>query len=411
MSNIDFKENNNFLSDLPNEEVFEYSENAQSHKIVPKLVNDLQKIINDLLYKTEDLKKFSKILSSNNSFLVPEFLKSAFLENNFIHLIEKPEKLSNLHVGAVDGGLVTSSLAGMEIIGLKAVGVYLYYGNQKIIKTKYYPNKHQEIALYPVYNNFSNSDFDFFASLQRSILELKTGIQLLDESPVSLDYLLMDGSFQIKRIQSENTELNILFGKYFALLRKLVKQAQIHNTKLLFIVKDSKVSLFMTILSQLLPHIISNFPELYSLDYRTILQNLRDSNFMHYLLEPRMRSFIINRAFLNNEANEIKDIPYSFYLKVVKNDIPLRIDMLVRPGKSNQEIILEVNDICKILLSMSEFNANFSLPAPIIEADARARINMEEFEMILDYIRNKTFNYNSIEGIGLRRSRSPFKFS
>ena len=410
MSNTDSQENNSFSFDFVNESSIYHSEDSHNTKIVPKLVNDLQQIVNDLLTKSDDLKKLTSSLSTNSSYTIPDYLKSAIIDTNFITPIHNPSKLSNLHVGAVDGGLVTSSLAGMEILGLKAVGVYLHYGQNKITKTQYFPKKHQDLTLLPVYANYTTTDLDLYSSLQRSILELKAGIQLLDETPASLDYLLMDGSFQFKRIISQNSEINILFGKYFAFLRKLLIKAKTRNTNLLFIVKDSKTSTFISILSQLLPHIITSFSDLYSIDYRTMIQNLRDSNFMHYLLQPRSRSFIINRAFNLNDV-EITHIPYSYYLKIVKNDIPIRVDMLLRPGISPAEVMKLANESSRVLTSMSEFNQNYSLPAPIIEADARAKINIEEFEMILEYIRSRTFNYHSIEGIKLRRSRSPFKFS
>lgn len=410
MSNSDSQENSQFSFDFGSEASVLHSGDSHSHKIVPKLVNDLQQIVNDLLAKTDDLKKLTLSLSTNATFKIPEYLKSAIIENHFITPIPGPAKLAGLHVGAVDGGLVTNSLAGMEILGLKAVGVYLHYGPHTITKTSYFPNKHQDITLLPVYTNFSATDFELYSSLQRSILELKAGIQLLDEAPASLDYLLMDGSYQLKRIVSPNTEINVLFGKYFAFLRKLVVKAQTHNTTLLFVVKDSKTSHFMSVISQLVPHIISAFPDLYAIDYRTMIQNIRDSTFMHYLLETHSRSFITNRAFSITDS-EITDIPYSFYLKIVKNDIPLRIDMLLKPNTSYDEVVRLANESSRAILAMSEFNPNYSLPAPIIEADARARINIEEFEMILEFIRSRTFNYQSIEGIKLRRSRSPFKFS
>ncbi len=410
MSNTDSQENNHFSFNFGNEDPIFHFEESPSHKVVPKLVNDLQQIVNDLLAKSDDLKKLTTSLSTNSPFGIPEFLKSGIVDTCMITPIQEKVKLSGLHVGAVDGGLVTSSLAGMEILGLKAVGVYLHYGTHNITKTKYVPNKHHDITLLPVYTNFTATDFDLYSSLQRSILELKAGIQLLDEAPASLDYLLMDGSFQFKRISTQNTEINVLFGKYFAFLRKLYSKAQIHNTTLLFIVKDSKKSTFISILSQLLPHVISSFPELYSIDYRTMIQNLRDATFMHYLLQPRTRSLIINRSF-STEDVEITNIPYSFYLKVVKNDIPLRVDMLLRPNMTPGEITKIANECSSVLLAMSDFNTSYSLPAPIIEADARAKINVEEFEMILEYIRSRTFNYHTIEGIKLRRSRSPFKFS
>ena len=165
-------------------------------------------------------------------------------------------------------------------------------------------------------------------------------------------------------------------------------------------------------MTQLLPHIISSFPELYTFDYRSVIRDLRDSNLMHYLLKPRTRSFLINRSFSlkEKESLELNYNPFSFYLKVVKNDLPLRIDLLTNQNINNTDIINIADIISKVIITLSEFNQNYSLPAPLIEADARARIYLEDLELILDYIRNKTYNYESIEGLKLRRSRSPFKF-
>lgn len=411
MSKIDFQENSQFLDNFDNEELFSESNLNRNLFSVPKLVTDLQQVIEDLVSKSSSLKNITSSLTSNTAFQVPAYLKPFVLENKFVHTVDRQKTLSQLHIGAVDGGLITSNLAGIDILGLKAIGVYLQYGNNKILKTGYYPKKHQSVTLLPVYKNFSRTDLDTFSSLQRSILELKAGITLLEESPANLDYLLMDGSFQLRRVSTPTTEINVLFGKYFAYLRKLIARAKVQNTRVLWVVKDSITSYFVTILSQLLPHIIKSFPNLYEIDYRSHLQELRDSNFMHYLLQPSTRSFIVNRSFNNAENLEISYNPYSYYLKVVRNDLPLRVDVLTDKDQVPEDVIANVMADSKVLLALSEFNQNFSLPAPIIEADARARINSEEFELILDYIRHKTFNYNSIEIQKLRRSRSPFRFT
>lgn len=410
MSKIDFQENDQYIDNFENEESFFPNESYTNPYSVPKLVSDLQQVIKDLLSKSSQLKQLTSALKQNTSFQVPEFLEPFVIENQLISTITKSKNLSHMHIGAVDGGLVTSNLAGVDILGLKAVGVYLHYGHNKILKTNYFPTKHQDVKLVPVYKIFSRPDLDIYSSLQRSILELKTGITLLEEAPASLDYMLMDGSFQFKRIITPNPELNVLFGKYFAYLRKLLAKAQSQNTQLLFVVKDSITSHFITILSQLLPHVITAFPDLHTVDYRTIIQDLRDSNFMHYLLSPRSRSFIINRTFASKEPIELNYVPYSYYFKVIKNDLPLRIDLLTRPKQSVDDIISTVDESSKVLLALSEFNKNYSLPAPIIEADARTKINQEQFELLLDYIRHKTFNFNSIESQKLRRTRSPFRF-
>ena len=412
MSKIDFYQNDYNNAKLPLEGD-DFTTNLKNTNIfIPKIVGDLQLLVNDIMLRGNDIKKFGSILATPNSFTIPDFLSSAIIESNLSFGTIKPADINQLHIGAIDGGLVSSSLAGFEVIGLKGVGVYLNYGKGRINKVQYYPKKHQDITLIPVFKNFNNLDFEIFSSLQRSILELKTAIQLLEESPAYLDFLLMDGSFQLKRVPTQDAELNMLFGKYFAYLRKLMVKAQSQNTQVVFVVKDSKTTNFITILSQLLPHIISSFPELYTFDYRSVIRDLRDSNLMHYLLKPRTRSFLINRSFSlkEKESLELNYNPFSFYLKVVKNDLPLRIDLLTNQNINNSDIINIADIISKVIITLSEFNQNYSLPAPLIEADARARINLEDFELILDYIRNKTYNYESIEGLKLRRSRSPFKF-
>jgi hypothetical protein len=409
MSKTDFPFEQEINPNLLNDAISFNSETNNFPTIVPKLVGDLELVINRLLAKSHDLKKLAKIFLTKTSFTVPEFLDSYIIENQLMTGNLTPSNLTHLHIGAVDGGLVTGNLAGIDILGLKTVGIYLHYGKSKISKVQYIPKKHQDLKIVPVYENFSNLDFDIYSSLKRSILELQTALKLIDESQVTLDYLLIDGSFQLKRHITTNLTLNMLSGQYFAFLRKLIFKAKSKNISVIFVVKDSKTSKFTNLISQLIPHIIASFPDLYQLDYRKMVQNLRDSNLMHYLLEPRSRSFVMNQTF-NNESIELDYIPYSFYLKVVKNDLPLRIDILTKSNCTKNEVIKHVNEICGIVLALSEFNSYYSLPAPIIEADARARINLDEFNTILNYIRSKTFNYNSIEGMQLRRSRSPFKF-
>ena len=367
MSKIDFYQNDYNNAKLPLEGD-DFTTNLKNTNIfIPKIVGDLQLLVNDIMLRGNDIKKFGSILATPNSFTIPDFLSSAIIESNLSFGTIKPADINQLHIGAIDGGLVSSSLAGFEVLGLKGVGIYLNYGKGRINKVQYYPKKHQDITLIPVFKNFNNLDFEIFSSLQRSILELKTAIQLLEETPAYLDFLLMDGSFQLKRIPTQDSELNMLFGKYFAYLRKLIVKAQSQNTQVVFVVKDSKTANFITILSQLLPHIISSFPELYTFDYRSVIRDLRDSNLMHYLLQHRTRSFLINRSFSlkEKESLELNYNPFSFYLKVVKNDLPLRIDLLTNQNINNSDIINIADIISKVIITLSEFNQNYSINAPL----------------------------------------------
>ena len=107
-----------------------------------------------------DMKKLGSKLSNACSFKVPDFLSSAIFEEKLSFGPYEPAAINQLHIGAVDGGLVTSNLAGFDVLGLKAVGVYLNYGKERIRKVRYFPNKHQDIAILPVFKNFNKVDFD-----------------------------------------------------------------------------------------------------------------------------------------------------------------------------------------------------------------------------------------------------------
>ena len=375
------------------------------------LHTDIKQLITKITDKSDYISSLTTDLREDNiknEFKIPTYMENYILETKLLSKQFSSTNISSLNIGSVDGGVVVKSLANIDIIAIKAVGIFINYGKNTINRIKYIPDKHQEIKLVPSFENFSNTDLELYSSLQRSILELQTGIKVLNESPATLDYLLMDGSFQLKRSLSVHPEINMLQGKYFAYLRKLHNLGQKFGSKIIFVVKDSRLRVFTDLLNQLLPHIITSYPSLYKHDYRNIIDSTRDSNFMYHFLNPKSRSFIINRRF-QKDITEIQDNPFSFYLKIIKNDIPLRIDFLQPKNKTKEEITSFADEISELIIPLSEFNSFYSLPAPIIEADARARINIEEFELIINSLRKMTIG-NSIDSIPMRRGRSPFKF-
>ena len=169
--------------------------------------------------------------------------------------------------------------------------------------------------------------------------------------------------------------------------------------------------MFSEILGQLLTHIINEIPQLYQVDYRLILKNLRDSVLFSTLLPEKTRSFLINRGYLIQEKDQIgQDFnPNSFFLKVAEHDLPLRIDFFSKKTMSFQEIQMLTENISQIIVGLSDFNPFFSLPAPIIEADARSRISTKEFEFYIETLQSLALN-SSFLTKPLKRSSSPFKF-
>lgn len=404
-------------SDVKKSEVAENASNLYEYNSTPHSLENLARSLNSIV---SQVKKTGQVLQDfavriqksvyNKAFEIPEFLSSDIIDNYLISEVVATN-YSSLTVAGVDGGLVVGSLAGVDIIGTRAIGVALHYGNNKINHVSYYPQKHPVIKLIPSFLNFSGSELDLFASLQRSILELEVANSLLRNNPTSIDYLLMDGSFQYKRNSFlTHPQLKSLENKYFRILEKLNSTAKETGTDIAWIVKDTRSTEFVEALGQLLPHIISQIPELYSIDYRRLISSNRDTTFLFYFLTRNSRSFILNRSFKDTSPKELSQKLFSFFLSSAEYDTPLRIDFAVSEKYTPFEIIQTANRLASIILPLSQFNSFYSLPAPIIDADARARISQQEFSLLLDALRKRTLSDNTIEAISLRRSRSPFKF-
>lgn len=376
-------------------------------------IKDLKQLAQLITIRSSKLSEFCSIIQNEiiYNYKIPDYLDKYIIDDFIISSPIKKTSLSSVTVAAVDGGVTIGSMIGIDIIGLKATGVYFKYGQNKISRVNYYPKKHQSIKLIPSYHNFSNNDLNLYASLRRSILELKTALLVLNEAPSTIDYLLMDGTHSLKRIMSSNIEINRQTGIYFAFLRKLVIKSNSLGTKLAFIVKDTRNSTFTELLSKLLPHIINSIPSLYNIDYRGIIESVRDSNLFFKLLPPKTRSFIINRTYNQQDQVKFSFIPYSTFLKVIENDNPLRIDFIGALNANKNEIKRLGDELSQIVLSLSNFNPFYSLPAPIIEVDARSRINLKEFNKVLESLQSLTFGIgSSIDTKPLKRSSSPFKF-
>jgi len=376
-----------------------------------ELISELKSLANEIKERGTKLEEFCSIIQeeNNKSFKIPHFLENFIIDNFLISTPIKAAFLSSTSVAAVDGGVAIGSLTGIDIIGIKATAVCFNYTKNSLNRVKYFPKKHQDIKIIPCFQNLSKTELNHFSSLKRSIYELKTALDLLNESPTSLDYLLIDGTFQLKRLINSNLEINKLQGQYFAYLRKLEKKASGLDTKLAFIVKDTRLNIFTQLISQLLPHIIDSIPALYNIDYRVLVESLRDSNLFFQLLPEKSRSFIIDRSFNQQEQVELNFKSYSFFLKVVKHDNPLRIDFIGKNYFEKSEITNFANELSQILLSLSEFSSFFSLPAPIIEADSRSRISLKEFNMLIEILQSLTFG-SSYYTKSLKRSSSPFRF-
>ncbi|MFW9930243.1 MAG: DNA double-strand break repair nuclease NurA, partial [Candidatus Thorarchaeota archaeon] len=182
-----------------------------------------------------------------------------------------------------------------------------------------------------------------------------------------------------------------------------------NKTIIVWVVKDSKVKKFVKTISSFFPDLYEQFPEFLNLNVKQVLNNISDQIFMDYLLPYGKRSFILPQK---NESSfkELFYQFYSFYIKTVPYDFPLRIDFNYLNVNSREfdQLFTLADKLATVISMISHVSSSYSFPSPLIEADARARISEEEFFSIIRLIQQQLPGY--VELKDKRRSRSPFNF-
>ncbi len=244
-------------------------------------------------------------------------------------------------------------------------------------------------------------------TLRRAITELQVALQILELSEKKIDVLLLDGSPVINKPLTSNQKIINYYETYLSILQELIFNARKKTVKLAWIVKDSKMSLMTKFLGRILPFMIDRMPELLELDYRNIINNSRDMDLFYYLLDFQYRSMVLKLDFNVSQDFAKKFAFYNFYLKTARFDIPLRVEIFQPLQKETKEMIKEINILAETILPLSQYYKNYGIPAPIVEADARAKIKETEVDAFFHLMRKRF----PIPDLWLRRrERSPWKF-
>ena len=344
-------------------------------------------------------------LNPNLSDLPPHLYKMTYDDQMFTEI--SPQDISGLTIGGIDGGYASRLFIGFDIFVFRAVAAFLTYTPEGIQKTTYYPSKTPplEIAISDV--GLSSLDFENMGSIRRAITELQIVLQILEQSHKKSDILLLDGSPILRKPLTNNQRILNYYQTYLSILSRLIFLAKKQRTKLVWIIKDSRINLFTKFLGLLLPFIIEEFPDIFTLDYREIINRSRDMDLFYYLLKPNNRSMTYHRPFdISNEFGKEFAL-HAFYLKTAPYDIPLRIELFQSIHRDQTDRIREINDISGAILPISQYSKNYGIPAPIVEADARAKIKQSEIESLFQLIR---IRYPTPELWLYRRERAPWKF-
>ncbi|MDO8628086.1 MAG: hypothetical protein Q7K42_06470, partial [Candidatus Diapherotrites archaeon] len=127
-----------------------------------------------------------------------------------------------------------------------------------------------------------------------------------------------------------------------------------------------------------------------------------------YLLKKIERSFAL--SYSNNIAKHpvLMDCDEKFsiaihamYIRPSELDRPLRIEFLC-----SENISEKADEIASLVLSLSSFHREYAYPIVLIEADLRARLNVQEVSLLFDKIVDKLGRETAY--LAMRRDSRPF---
>jgi NurA-like 5'-3' nuclease len=143
-----------------------------------------------------------------------------------------------------------------------------------------------------------------------------------------------------------------------------------------------------------------------SKELKLVLEKTKDSNLLYYALEKGERTCVFNYSKnprihpILKEFEGMSNSFYSFYIKTVEFDRPLRVDFL---GFGNE---LDVVDKISCILMQTSGHSGYGLPSVLIEADQRARLSEKDLNMFYSDLVNRIGNVSTL--FRMRREVRPF---
>lgn len=373
---------------------------------------ELDSLIDELAKRNLQKRVFGKSLRQYRNKLssLPDHLKNRILDEYILTELS-PCNLAGLTVGGVDGGYASRTLLGVDLFVFRSIAVYSTFDHSGIYKTGYFPSKTPPIDLSLTGSGPSLKDAETIGSLNRAMSEIQVAYNVIKNSPKKIDIIILDGSPIIKSPISENSDIFSLYISYHNILFRLLDLAKETNIILSWVVKDSRLNIYTKFLGKILPFLLKGnetnfFTE--KIDYRGIIRNTRDMDLLFHVLLPNQRSFayIRDNRYFNDKIKDSFDL-FTFFLKTVPYDVPLRIELFNYAETNRDQTINLINKVSSVVLALSQYDNSYSVPSMIVEADARVKIKQAEVDVLVDYLQKKIYGTEFME---LRRSKSPWKF-
>src|SRR3990167_3065529 len=106
--------------------------------------------------------------------------KENVLESNIAKLVTD-SKIENIKIAGIDGGLISKSFHGFDLLVLRAVGVIFEYSDGKLSSTKYHPKPIVEPTPKVYYEPFYETEFETNSNIVRQNEEISRAKEVVEK--------------------------------------------------------------------------------------------------------------------------------------------------------------------------------------------------------------------------------------
>lgn len=318
------------------------------------------------------------------------FTDGGAAEPDFVHTVETAD-LDGVTVAGVDGGMVRKALHGTDLIMTRAVAAVFSYAEGELDGAEYVPATSPDARIEFFGDVMDRTAVDRLATLQRLEDELREANRVVED----VDVLLLDGALapQFPDKPAKGSPLRERYTDVVQQYVDLYEAARETGTVLASVVEDTRSDTLCTVLRA------NGFSG-------EAVATCRDVHILSYLLEEGERTLAM-RYSATADHPVLKDLKgygdalYSSYLKAVRHDAPIRVDVFAPEDPAAQ-----VDAAARSIAALSVSEASYAVPALLIEADQRAKFSQHEVELVTRRIRHRLAHLPG--GDGLRRDKRPF---
>lgn len=297
------------------------------------------------------------------------------------------EKIFSLKVSGVDSGFVSKQLNFANITIIKEAGIFFEYENGELKDYKYFPHMYNLPKPHLSSSSLEIEEIMWNTSISRLDKEISLSTLILGQESLSLS--LLDGSI-IPQYINKPTKDCPQKKKYDSLLLSffsLYNLSKKNNVFLAGCIEDSRANRFFSILKNEIFNDLSFDFELFdSFVVFSLLEKNQRTGVFKYSKDPK------NHPILSDFPEEIRDNLYCCYLKLSKDDYPLRIEFVYFKefGLSLKQY---TDKLVTMISNISFYNPKYTYPSVLVEADLRSRLSLQEIDLITNKILEKTRSY------------------